>query len=62
MGNMGGFPGAPGGMPAQPHATNTQAASAANGSDVPSDCKDNYDQAKKIKDEAAKEYKAKNFE
>ena len=62
MGNMGGFPGAPGGMTAQPHATNTQAASAANGSDVPSDCKDNYDQAKKIKDEAAKEYKAKNFE
>lgn len=37
-------------------------ASSSNGSDVPSDCKDNYNQAKKIKDEAAAEYKAKKFE
>ena len=61
MGNMG-MGGMPGGIPPQAPAGGNATPAASNGSDVPSDCKDNYDQAKKIKDQAATEYKAKNFE
>lgn len=62
-----GMPGA-GGMPAggMPNygygagantSSGTTSTSGTGGADVPSDCKDNYDLAKRIKDEAAKEYK-----
>lgn len=60
MGMPGGMAGGMPGAAAPNYGAATSTANASN--EVPSDCKDNYEQAKKIKDEAAKEYKGKNFD
>lgn len=56
MGNMAGFGQAP------PQQQQRPANTSSGSSDVPASCKDNFNLAKKVKDEAASEYKAKKFE